>query len=227
MRSKKVLRQISGWGRRRTHLLASLEARLIKKLYPTVPPFIRTYHLTLSAIISSLAILFFSSLAKENINYLWAVSFFLIVHYLTDALDGEVGRRRKTGLVKWGFYTDHFLDILFLASVLLGYLFIFPQYHLIIFIIFALLAVHFFNSLLKCIALDEYVTSGHFGIGPTELTVVTIVFNSQIILFDWTPVKLALIITAILLFLAMVNGFMDTQSRLWRIDEKNKKAKIV
>jgi phosphatidylglycerophosphate synthase len=30
----------------------------------------------------------------------------IVFQYITDLLDGEIGRKRNTGLIKWGFYMD-------------------------------------------------------------------------------------------------------------------------
>ena len=59
----------------------------------------------------------------EILACLWFVSLMIVLQYLTDLFDGEVGRQRNTGLIKWGFYMDHFLDYLFLSSlVFVGYM---------------------------------------------------------------------------------------------------------
>ena len=40
-------------------------------------------------------------LATENIAYLWIMSLGVMGQYITDRLDGEVGRAHNTGLIKW------------------------------------------------------------------------------------------------------------------------------
>lgn len=106
-------------------ILAKVEKRMVNWLVPRVPPFIETYHLTLLTLLWSIGIVAFSFLARDNINWLWGASFFILLQYITDVLDGAVGRYRETGLVKWGFYMDHLLDYVFLASVIVGYALIF------------------------------------------------------------------------------------------------------
>ena len=49
------------------------------------------------------------------------------MQYLTDAVDGKIGKARKTMLVAWGYYMDHLLDYVFLCSILLGYTLLLPS----------------------------------------------------------------------------------------------------
>jgi hypothetical protein len=38
--------------------------------------------------------------------------------WFTDCLDGALGRYRDTGIPKWGYYMDHFLDFVFMCIAL-------------------------------------------------------------------------------------------------------------
>ena len=108
-------------------ILAKAEKRLVTWMVPLVPSFLETYHLTLLTLLWSIGIVAFSFLATKNINWLWGVSSLVFLQYVTDVLDGAVGRHRDTGLVKWGYYMDHLLDYVFLASVIVGYALIFSN----------------------------------------------------------------------------------------------------
>ena len=134
MESKIDLGQISGKTRKRSHLLGFLEPKLMMNFYPLIPKFVETYHLTWSAAASGLGVLFFSFLAKDNVDWFWLVNLFIMIHHFTDFFDGEVGRRRETGLVKWGFYADHFMDFAFLSAVMAGYCLALPEYFLFFFL---------------------------------------------------------------------------------------------
>src|SRR3989338_3638539 len=101
-----------------------LEKKLVPIVVPHIPKSIETYHLTITTILWSAMILVFSWLARTDIQWLWGISVMIFFQYATDLFDGAVGRYRDTGLVKWGFYMDHFLDYIFLCSVLIGYSFI-------------------------------------------------------------------------------------------------------
>ncbi|MFH1602111.1 MAG: CDP-alcohol phosphatidyltransferase family protein [Candidatus Shapirobacteria bacterium] len=225
MKTKIDWREIRGDTRKRTYFLARLEVAWIKKIAPRVPFFIETYHLTLSSIFFSLGIVLFSCLAGQNKIWLLAVSFFILFHYLTDALDGEVGRLRNTGLISWGFYADHFLDMLTVIAIFLGYFFIYPEYGLLFYLNATLLLLHFGNGLLVCIASGNYSTSGTFGIGPTELTLALLIFNLYAALGGQANIALIFSLSALGFFVSLFYSFITTQKKLWQTDWKKKNEK--
>ena len=118
---------------------ANLERRMVTWMVPKVPSWLETYHLTMLTLVWSIGIVVASLLARESLHWLWLVSGFIVLQYLSDVLDGAVGRHRDTGLFKWGFYMDHFLDFLFLASIIVGYSLALP--HIAGYWFFALLVV--------------------------------------------------------------------------------------
>ena len=71
---------------------------------PKIPDGIETYHLTLTTILWSLINILLGFYAKEDLNFLWLVSLMIVLQYSTDLFDGELGRQRNTGLIRWGFY---------------------------------------------------------------------------------------------------------------------------
>ena len=108
-------------------LLMGVEKKLIDRCVPFVPAWMETQHLTLLTFLWSAGILLFSFLARKNLSWLWPVNLMIVLQYVTDVLDGAVGRYRNTGLIKWGYYMDHFLDYVFLCSMMIGYGFLVPD----------------------------------------------------------------------------------------------------
>lgn len=88
------------------------------KLLSRLPNFLSTRVLTMMSVIWSISMLLCSYLAggKDQVVYI-VISVFIMCHYITDGLDGAVGRFRKEGYVRWGFFVDHVLDIAFLGCV--------------------------------------------------------------------------------------------------------------
>ena len=84
-------------------MLFALEQRLIRVLLPLVPAWLQTYHLTLLTLLWSALIVLFSYLSQEHVAWMWGTSLMIVSQYLTDLMDGAVGRHRGTGLVKWGY----------------------------------------------------------------------------------------------------------------------------
>jgi hypothetical protein len=94
---------------------------------PKLPSWIETWHLTYLTLIWSGLILVFSWNAKENLQWLWLVSLMILAQYVSDLFDGALGRYRKTGLIKWGYYMDHLLDYVFQSCIVVGYMMIAPE----------------------------------------------------------------------------------------------------
>jgi phosphatidylglycerophosphate synthase len=201
------------------------EAKLVKWMLKYVPKNIETYHLTLATIPISALIVFFSYLAVGNIRWLWAVSFLIALQWLTDSLDGAVGRMRNTGLVKWGYFMDHFLDYVFLASILIGYLYIIPGHEFIKFFVFAIFVGFMINSYLSFATTNKFQVA-YLGFGPTEARILFIIINTLLTIFGKTYLFGILPYVLIFSFLSLCIVIYREHKILWKMDmeEKNKKS---
>jgi len=160
------------------------ENKLKEVVVPRLPLWLGTQQLTYMTILWCIVIIGFSYLAQFNVHYLWVVSLAIGLQWLTDLLDGAVGRYRNEGLVKWGFYMDHFLDYVFLASIVVGYFFFTePQYYIHLLFLLAIFAGYMVNSFLYFGATHNFKISQH-GIGPTEIRILFIVVNVLNIFVD-------------------------------------------
>ena len=108
--------------------LAPYERKLIDSNLERVPNWLEGYHLTLMTILWSAGLIFFGYLAQRNLHWLWMSSLMLFLQWLTDCFDGSLGRHRDTGIPKWWYHMDHFLDFVFMASILIGYSFLFEGF---------------------------------------------------------------------------------------------------
>lgn len=203
--------------------MASAENKLKNWLVPKVPKAIETYHLTMTTLLWCALIIGFSFLARYNIHFLWVVSFSIFGQYITDLLDGEVGRRRNTGLIKWGYYMDHFLDYLFLCSILIGYgLMVEDHNKYLLFYILALFGAFMVNSFLSFAATGAFRIS-YMGVGPTEVRLIFIVANTLIIVFaDKFEIVRVLPVVLVGATFALFVTVFQTQKMLWAIDMENK-----
>ena len=202
-------------------LLAPWENHLKAFLLPLVPKRVETYHLTLSTLIWCLFILIFSFFARYDIRWLWGVSLMIFLQYITDLLDGAIGRQRNTGLIKWGYYMDHFLDYLFLCSILIGYGFLLPDhYQYLLFFVLALFGAFMVNSFLAFATTDEFKIA-YLKIGPTEIRLIFIMINT--ILVFTGKASLLKAIPCVLTFstFGLFVTIFRTQKRIWQIDMEN------
>ncbi len=206
-------------------ILARPEKWLIGKIVPRVPSAIRSHHLTLASVPISGLIILFSFLARGNDNWLWAVSAMIAAQWFTDSLDGAVGRYRCEGLVRWGYYMDHFLDFIFLASVMTGYMILLPDhYKYLEFFVLAIFGAFMVNSYLALPATGRFRIN-HLGIGPSEIRLVFIFVNTMLILFGRTYLAFATPYVLGFSLLALAFVVYRTQREIWALDMRDKSRK--
>ena len=199
-------------------LLHSVEQRFIAWAVPKVPRGIKTYHLTLATIPISILIVGFSFLAVEDIRWLWGMSAMIALQWLTDSLDGAVGRARNTGLVRWGYYMDHLLDYFFLAALMIGYMILLPdKSKWMFFFVFALFAGYMVNSYLVMAASNKFRIT-HLGVGPTEIRAIFILINTLLILFGKTHLLFLLPFILGIAFLGLLVIIYREQKLIWSMD---------
>ena len=210
--------QFAGDKKQGEWILAKAEKRMVSWLVPRVPSFLETYHLTLLTLLWSIGIVGASFMARTNIQWLWLVSGFIALQYISDVLDGAVGRYRDTGLVKWGYYMDHLLDYVFLASIISGYALLLsgiPGYWFLA--LMALGGALMANTFLSFAATNELRISV-LKIGPTEIRAFFILLNTGIILLGTAWVETVVPLAAAALTVVLVLVVFQTQKRIWRID---------
>lgn len=200
-------------------LLHYPEQRFIRWFVPKIPPFIHSYHLTLASIPISLCIVLFGFFAKTDTNWLLAISFLIIAQWFTDSLDGSLGRYRKEGLIRWGYYMDHFLDYIFLCSVLISYSLMLPdEFTFLHFFVLAIFGGFMIQSFLAVPANEEFRIT-HLGIGPTEIRIVFILVNLLIVFFGKTHMVTVLPYILGFATMGLVYVVYQTQDLLFKKDK--------
>ncbi len=206
-------------------LLTIPENKLKYWAVPRLPSWLETYHLTMMTVIWSTANVWFGFLAKQSLNWLWAVSGMIVLQYITDLFDGELGRQRNTGLIKWGFYMDHFLDYIFLCSlVFVGYMISPAGMELWYFALLVILGSFMVNSFLSFAATNQFEIY-HYGIGPTETRVVFIAINTYIIFAGTVHFKILLPAVVIACLLGLIVNCAQIHRKLWQYDMQIKAQK--
>lgn len=206
-------------------LTGALEQRLIRSTIEWVPSWIEGYHLTLMTIPWSAGLIYFGYLAQTNLNWLWASSLMIFMHWFTDSYDGALGRLRDTGIPKWGYYMDHFLDFILLCAVLIGYSFLFGDENIRnVLLILAIVVGFMMNSYISFAATTEFKIS-FLGMGPTEGRLLFILFNTYLIYFgvEWVQRYIFWAIPVLLAGLVVV--IYRTQRYIWDVDMADKAAR--
>lgn len=203
-------------------ILSKPEKWFKNKFIDFIPKNIETYHLTMMTLLWSILNIFFFYLAKMNLKWLLFISILIILQYLTDLFDGAIGRKRDTGLIKWGFFMDHFLDYIFLCSLLIGYYIISPiQLGIYFMFLLSILGGFMINSFLSFASTSEFEIY-FYGFGPTEFRIVLIIINTSIMItgvncFKYTMPVICLVCASSLTYL-----IYKSHKKLWAIDMENK-----
>jgi len=207
-------------------LLARYERKLIDSNIAKFPRWIQGYHLTLLTIPWFIGLIGFGYLAgaRGNLGWLWLSSLMLFLQWFTDCFDGALGRYRGTGIPKWGFYMDHFLDFVFMSSVLIGYSFLLEGFNKQI--------VYFLIPIFGCFMASSFLAFGATGefkitylrTGPTEIRICFVILNCLLIWFGTAWIEKLLICIFILSIITLCIVIYRTQKYIWRIDMKNKRT---
>ncbi len=200
-----------------TSFLWKYEQKWIAWAVPKVPKFLNGRNLTWATSLWSAIIITCGYLSKQNIYWVWGISASIVGQYITDSLDGAVGRYRESGLVNWGHYVDHLLDFVFLCAVIISYAFIFPEHLLLLMILLAIFGSHYASTFL-IFSFSKKFHMAASGIGMNELKILLLVFNA-IIFFNGTGfVETMLIILSLLALLALFGVIHTGQKEADKID---------
>src|SRR5918992_1404757 len=210
--------QFAGDKKQGEWFLAQAEKRMVSYLVPRLPSFVETYHLTLLTLLWSAGIVMGSLLARQNLHWLWLASGFILLQYLTDVLDGAVGRHRDTGLVKWGHYMDHFLDYVFLASIIAGYGLLLSEIPWHWFLVLMALGGAFMVNMFLSFAVTNEFRISVLKVGPTEMRLFFILVNTAIALFGTGWVEASLPFVTALFTGALAWVVFRTQKQIWNLD---------
>ena len=220
MQNSKI--QFGGAKKIGSSILSGPENKLKYWVVPRIPRGIETYHLTFMTVLWSVINVVLAFFVKDNLALLWWVSLMIVLQYLTDLFDGELGRQRDTGLVKWGFYMDHFLDYIFLCSlVFVGYMLSPAGLEIWYFALLVILGAYMVNSFLSFGATNEFEIY-HYGIGPTETRVVFIAINTFIIYFGTENFDYLLPAVVLICFAGLIVNSFQIHKKLWSYDMKVK-----
>ncbi|MBD3203497.1 hypothetical protein GF327_04335 [Candidatus Woesearchaeota archaeon] len=205
--------------------LYKYESKLKKYIVPRLPGFMDTEFLTYMSLVSSFGIFLSYYLARDNLYFLFLVCFFIFSQWLTDILDGAVGRYRKQGLVKWGYFMDHLFDYIFFSACFFGFYFFIDDKKLVL----HFLVLFFQSSLFFIITFLNFGAAGKLRISLSkisisELRLIFIVFNLFLIIFGKETILSESFFTYLILFLSFVllAVIIRCQKKLKKLDLKNK-----
>lgn len=205
-----------------TSLLWKYEQKWIAWAVPKVPQFINGRNLTWATAYWSILVVLAGWLTKYSIHWIWGISALIVAQYITDSLDGALGRYRNSGLINWGHYVDHFLDFIFLCAIIISYVFIIPEYILFLLILLVLLGAHYVSTYLAFSYSKEF-RMGVSGVSMNFLKIGLIVINACIVFWGTGFMKYLLMTMTVLAFVALYIVVYSTQREAEEFDEQNRK----
>ena len=201
-------------------LLSAPEKRFIQWLTPHFPAWVETWQLTMLTVPWSLGVIGLGILAGHtgNLHWLWLSSIMVFLQWFTDCFDGAIGRDRNEGLVKWGFYMDHFLDFVFMCSVFIGWSYLFDGV--------ANKLLWFMSLGMGCLMVNAFLGFGatnqfkitYLATGPTEMRLYFILVNTAITFFGTGWLEKSLLYIFIAFWLGICVVIFRTQKRIYKID---------
>lgn len=202
-------------------LLGPIERRFIDAAVPRIPEPVLSHHLTMLTLVWSAGTVLFGWLASRQLAWLHGVSLMVFAQWLTDSLDGSLGKYRRQGLVKWGFFMDHLLDLLFAGSVVIAYSFLVDADWLrLLFLILLLVTCATMAVSFLSFAATNRFQIAYYGLGPTEIRIGYIALDTFVAfagtaVFSWgVPLVVALNVLTLVILAAR------TSRTLWRIDQE-------
>lgn len=170
-----------------TSILNAAEKKALIWLAERQPSWMTSDILTYTGVAAAVFYAFFCWLSNYNINYLWVSSFFLVVNWYGDSLDGTLARVRQTQRPKYGFFIDHSLDALTTCLFCIG-VGLAPVMNLSIalFIMGGYLCMSIYTYLSTIIIGQFRLT--YAGLGPTEVRLIIIAVFILYIYNPWSDV---------------------------------------
>lgn len=202
-------------------VLQRWERPFIERNVAKLPQWMMSHHLTMFTLIWSAAVLGFGWLAASNPLWLFAMSGVVAGQWLTDSFDGSLGKHRKQGLVKWGFFMDHFLDLIFAGCVVIAYSFLAPPgmgfwFQLLLLATTVMMGLSF----LAFAATDKFQIA-FMGIGPTEVRIIYIAINVTLFFTGTAVYAWAVPLAVIGHVVAIAFIAWRLQLQLWNQDRAN------
>lgn len=209
-------------------LLAPVNHEIVSQNVKYIPKWIETYHLTGLTYIWVILVVIGGMLSQYSLLAVWICLLALVGHIISDAFDGALGRYRKSGLVKWGYYVDHFGDYLFSCSLVVSFRLIEPSLneYLIMFLAFVITGF-FVHSLLSTVTLNRYTLTFFKLFSPLEGQMVYLSVYVAVLIFGRSVLLYIIPSIGIVATIALTYLVGITVYRLWMLETEilNKKLR--
>jgi archaetidylinositol phosphate synthase len=166
--------------RKQESLLAAGEKQALIWMAHRMPGWVNSDHLTILGSLGMVLTGVAYALARWNRYAVLLATFFLLVNWFGDSLDGTLARVRDCQRPRYGFYVDHVTDSLGTAALFGGLAFsgiMSPAVAIALLIAFLLLSIEVY---LATYTLGSFRLS-HFKWSPTELRILLAIGNVAVL----------------------------------------------
>ena len=201
-----------------TYVLERFQLPIVDALVRNCPRSINSIHMTLLSLPISLLLILAGYLSSKNMYWLFASSVLIISSWLADSCDGALGKSRKEGLRRWGFFMDHMLDYFFLIAVSVSYGFIFEGIaKTCVYLFIPLMGAYMMNSFLAYGASGRFRVT-YYNLGPTEIKIGLSLLNIYVIFYGTGYVGAGLPYVLAFLSLVLTLIIYQTQKEIIGMD---------
>jgi phosphatidylglycerophosphate synthase len=211
-------------------ILSPINHEIVNQNVKHIPGWIETYHLTSLTFIWTIVVLFGAILSKYTLQAVWICLLALVGHIITDAFDGALGRYRKTGLVRWGYYMDHFGDYLLSCALIISFKLIEPRVNeYLIFFLLVVITGYFIHSLLSTVTLNKFTLTFFKLFSPLEGQIAYVFIYILVLLFDQRILLLTIPLMGIIATVGLGYLVWITTRSLWKMEitaQRRKKSRV-
>jgi len=164
-------------------LVTSAEKKALRWLAARLPYWVTSDQLTILGFGAQFFVGASYLLASQNNLWLLSATFFLVLNWFGDSLDGTLARFRNQQRPRYGFYVDHIIDsfgAVFLCGGLALSTYMSPMIAMLMLMAFLMLSI---ETYLATYCLGKF-HMGHFLLGPTEIRIVLAIGNLALL---WKP----------------------------------------
>lgn len=220
MKSKKAHTAYDGQENKIESILSHANHQIINDAVPHVPPWIETHHLTTLTFIWVIVVLCGGYLSQFNLYWILLSALGVVGNIITDGLDGAIGRYRKTGLVKWGYYADHFGDFLLNGAIFTSFKLINDDLNEYLIIFLIILSSSFFvHSFLSTTTLKKLALTFIKILSPLEGQISIVLLYLSIFIFGKDSLLISLPAFAIIGTIILILTVTKTLDKLWKLDK--------
>jgi len=163
-------------------IVSAVERRALHWLVSRIPKRVSPDALTAFGIFGAALTLLGYVLTAWSAAFLWLACLGLVFHWLGDSLDGTLARFRRIERPRYGYFLDQTVDVIGNLLICLGMgLSAYVRLDIALLALAGYHALSIYSLVKACVSRDFHISI--VGFGPTEMRLLMIAMNVNILLF--------------------------------------------